>query len=154
MTDKTTTAAQIENQEYCIVHVDDFNTFKTYDFVVIFARYENKWLFCRAKGRDGYETAGGHIEQGETPLQAARRELYEETGAVGYDISPLFDYSAKIHNQYSTGQVYFARISELGVLPAFEMEEVRLLDRLPEKMRFPQILPVLFERVKAVYPAD
>jgi len=150
MTDKTTTVAQLKNQEYYIVRAADFNTFKTYGFVVIFARYKNKWLFCRAKGRDGFETAGGHIEPGEAPLEAAKRELYEETGAVGYDISPLFDYSAEIQNKYSTGQVFFAQISELGDLPAFEMEEVRLLDTLPEKMRFPQILPVLFERVKEI----
>ena len=38
-------------------------------------------------------------------------------------------------------------------MPAFEMAEVILLDTIPEKMRFPQILPVLFEEVR-MYTAN
>ncbi|MCL2776336.1 MAG: histidine phosphatase family protein, partial [Oscillospiraceae bacterium] len=75
------------------VSTSDFGSLKSYRFVVIFARYQDKWLYCRATERDTFETAGGHIEDGETPLEAAKRELYEETGAIKFDITPAFDYS-------------------------------------------------------------
>lgn len=34
---------------------------------------------------------GGHVEQGETPAQAAARELAEETGVVALSLHPLCD---------------------------------------------------------------
>jgi 8-oxo-dGTP diphosphatase len=34
---------------------------------------------------------GGHIEPGETPEQAARRELEEETGLIAGELIPLWD---------------------------------------------------------------
>ena len=132
----------------CIVRTADLGALKAYRFVVIFARYKDKWLYCRAKERDAFETAGGHIEQGETTLAAAKRELYEESGAVKFDITPVFDYSVHIQTGYSNGQVFFARIHELGDIPDFEMAEIKLFDTIPDKMRFPIILPVLYERVK------
>ena len=49
-------------------------------FVVIVSRCGNKHVFCRHRQRSTWECPGGHIEPGETPLEAARRELYEETG--------------------------------------------------------------------------
>jgi 8-oxo-dGTP diphosphatase len=128
------------------VKTADLNSLKNYSFVVIFARYQDKWLYCRAKERDAFETAGGHIEQGETPLDAAKRELYEETGAIKYDITPAFDYSVHKPEGYSCGQVFLARIQKLGDIPEYEMAEVRLFDSIPDKMRFPQILPVLYEK--------
>lgn len=121
---------------------------KAYRFVVIFSRYQNKWLYCRAKTRDSYETAGGHIELDETPLQAAKRELYEETGAIEFDMEPTFDYLVNTTTEYSHGQVFFAQIHKLGDIPNFEMEEVKLFDAIPEKMRFPEILPVLYEKMQ------
>ena len=121
---------------------------RAYRFVVIFARYQDKWLYCRHRERDSYETAGGHIEDGETPLEAAKRELFEETGAVGFDINPAFDYSVHTTSGWSNGQVFLAKIHEMGTLPDFEMAETGLFDTIPDKMRFPQILPVLFARME------
>jgi 2,3-bisphosphoglycerate-dependent phosphoglycerate mutase len=132
----------------CVIRAADLGALKAYKFVVVFSRHQDKWLYCRAKERDCYETAGGHVESGETPLEAAKRELYEETGAIKFDITPAFDYSAHFPNFYNTGQVYFAQIHELGDIPDFEMAEVKLLDTIPDKMRFPKILPILYERMQ------
>ena len=134
--------------DQCKVCTFDTGTLKAYRFVVIFARYCDKWLYCRAKDRNTYETAGGHIEQGETPYDAAKRELYEETGAIGFELTSAFDYSVHRPNEYSNGQVYFARIQELGDMPGYEMAEVRMFDTIPDVMRFPMILPVLYERLQ------
>ena len=43
-------------------------------FVVIFANYKGKWVYCWHKRRESFEHPGGHVEPGETPMQAARRE--------------------------------------------------------------------------------
>jgi len=114
-----------------------------YIYTVIFARHKNKWLYCRHKNRDTFETAGGQIETNETPLESAKRELFEETGAVKFDITPVFDYSVNDSN----GQAFLAHIHELGDMPDFEMAETALFDTTPEhrNLRFPQILPVLYD---------
>ena len=70
---------------------------KQLKYAVICARYQGKWIFCRHKFGETWELPGGHIEAGETALEAAHRELYEETGATEADITPvgiykLFDY--------------------------------------------------------------
>ena len=52
--------------------------------MVVLSRYRGKILLSRHKDRDTWETQGGHIEPGETPLEAARRELRQESiGGVG-----------------------------------------------------------------------
>ena len=47
---------------------------------------------------------------------------------------------------FANGQVFYADVQELGELE-FEMSEVCEFDTIPDKMRFPQILPVLYERI-------
>ena len=61
-------------------------------FAVIIARTNGKYVFCKHKSRDTLEVPGGHREAGETILETARRELYEETGAVEYRIEPVCVY--------------------------------------------------------------
>ena len=136
--------------EKCKVRIADIGALRPYKYTVIFARYQNKWLYCRAKKRNTFETAGGRIEHGETPLEAAKRELYEETGATKYDISPAFDYSVSVSTGYANGQVFLAQVHELGDMPYFEMAEIKLFDTIPDKMRFPKILPVLFEKMRGM----
>ena len=139
-----------QNSEYNFAEVRtvDLGVLETYRFVVVFARYQDKWLYCRANSRDTFETAGGHIEPGESTLDAAKRELFEETGAITFDIQPAFDYSVHIPSESSNGQVFIACITELAELPDYEIAEVRLFDAIPDKMRFPMILPVLYEKMQ------
>ena len=63
-------------------------------FAVVPARYQGRWIFCKHRQRDTWELPGGHREPGEPILQAAHRELWEETGAREYDFGPdgLFRY--------------------------------------------------------------
>jgi len=131
------------------MRVQETGSLSSYRYVVVFARHKGKWAYARAKSRKGFETAGGHIEKGETPLDAAKRELYEETGAKEFEIRPLFDYAVDREHEYANGQVFFAEIRSFSEMPDFEMEELALLDGIPSVMRFPQILPFLFEKVQS-----
>jgi len=142
--------AKTLDHNQCKPLITELGKLKAYKFTVVFSRYQDKWLYCRAKIRDTFETAGGHIEENETPLEAAKRELYEETGAVKFNITPVFDYSIHYPNIYTTGQVFLADIHELGEMPNFEMAEVKLFETIPDKMRFPKILPVLFEKIQTI----
>ena len=51
-------------------------------FAVICARYQNQWLLVRHRERRTWECPGGHREPGEDIDATARRELWEETGAL------------------------------------------------------------------------
>ena len=63
-----------------------------YVFVVVVSEFQGKLMLSRHRDRDTWETQGGHIESGETPLEAARRELYEESGVTEFEIIPVCDY--------------------------------------------------------------
>ncbi|MDR0929411.1 MAG: NUDIX domain-containing protein [Oscillospiraceae bacterium] len=122
-------------------------TLQKYRFTVVFARIAatGQWLYARHRARDTWETAGGHIEAGETPEACARRELYEETGAIDFTIRPLFDYAVHREKEFSYGQVFLAEIAALGAIPeGSEMAEVAVVDGVPERMTYPGILTVLF----------
>lgn len=120
-------------------------TFPAYKYVVIFARMNGKWLFSQHRARDTWETQGGHIEKGETPLEAAKRELYEESGATKFDITPVCDYWSGMRTGCGVGVVYLAQVHELGEMPQSEMKCVRAFDTLPEDVTYPAITPHLFK---------
>ncbi|MBQ7306134.1 MAG: NUDIX domain-containing protein, partial [Clostridia bacterium] len=103
--------------------------------------------FSRHRSRTTWETQGGHIEEGETPLQAARRELYEESGATEFTITPMFDYWAGDRTGSAVGVIFLAEITQLGDLPNSEMAEVRTFDALPDNLTYPEITPFLYEAI-------
>lgn len=72
-------------------------------FAVILARTKGKWVFCKHKERDTWEVPGGHREPGEDILQTAKRELYEETGAVDFELRPVCVYSVADETDKHTG---------------------------------------------------
>ncbi len=123
-------------------------------FAVIVSKSNGKWVFCKHKERDTYEVPGGHRENGETILEAAKRELYEETGAIAFDIKPVCVYSVtgktRVNEtgEESFGMLYYAEISAFEKELHSEMEQVLLLDELPGKWTYPQIQPLLIAEVQ------
>ncbi len=116
-------------------------------FAVIATEYKGKWVLCKHKDRDTYEVPGGHREQGESILQTAERELYEETGAVRYHIRPVCAYSV-YKSEETFGMLYYAEINEFSKLPSFEIESIEFFDSLPGRLTYPDIQPYLFYRAK------
>ena len=108
------------------------------EFVVIFTRYQGKWVYCWHKRRESYEHPGGHVEPEEMPMEAARRELYEETGIKDCSIIPLWDYEYIWENGggSNNGRVFYAEANSLGTLPESEMERVELFDTVPENYTY------------------
>lgn len=124
------------------------NHLGSYKYVVVIAEYRGKWVLCKHKKRDTWETAGGHIEAGETPLAAARRELFEEAGAICFDIEPVFDYWASDDTSWANGMVFYAEINKFDDLPESEMEEIGLFETLPPNLTYGDITPKLFRHLQ------
>jgi 8-oxo-dGTP diphosphatase len=116
-------------------------------YSVIPARYNCKWIFVRHHKRFSFEIAGGHIEEGESPLEAAVRELMEETGAVQFNLECIATYSVKKDGKTGWGRLYLADIQEIGPIPDIsEIEEIVFLDTIPENPTHPDIQPHLFRK--------
>lgn len=108
-------------------------------YAVIIAKHQGQWLLVRHKERTTWEVPGGHIEPGEAADDAARRELFEETGARQYLISAICDYTVTIDGQIGHGRLYTAEIETLGALPESEIAETKLFGELPENLTYPHI---------------
>lgn len=122
----------------------------SYRFTVICSRYRGKWILSKHKKRDTWETQGGHIEAGETPLECAKRELFEESGIADADIYPVCDYWGFNSWECSNGSVFLAVVHSLGELPESEMKEIGIFDALPEELTYPQVSPRLYEEAEKI----
>lgn len=118
-------------------------------FAIIIARKDGKWIFCKHKERDTYELPGGHRERGETILEAARRELQEETGAVDFMMEPVCIYSVKGKTRVNQnaeeetyGMLYVADVFALSEIHS-EIEKIILTDQLVDRWTYPLIQPKL-----------
>lgn len=118
-------------------------------FAVIASRHDGKWVFCRKKGRNTYEIPGGHRESGENIEATARRELYEETGAARFRLTPVCVYGVREESgEEEFGMLYFAEIQEFFALPDYEMERIDFFESIPADLSYPDIQPALLQRVQ------
>ena len=122
-------------------------------FAIIISKYNGKYVLCKHKERNTHEIPGGHREFGETILQTAKRELYEETGATIYDIEEVCVYSVlgkdgRIEeNKESFGMLYFAEIYEFAEKLESEIEKIELFDEFPkDNLTYPLIHTALINK--------
>lgn len=125
------------------------------EFAVIIAKTNGKWVFCKHRERDTYEVPGGHRESGETILETAKRELYEETGAVDFELTPICVYSVEgntregevlIKKNY--GMLYYAEVSHFEKELHSEIEKILITDELVTNWTYPLIQPLLIQEAQ------
>ena len=127
----------------CEIH--PFGSLEPLRFVVVCSFYQGKFFLSFHSGHESWETQGGHIEEGETPEKAAKRELFEESGVRNAELIPVCDYIAYDSEGSANGRVYAAIIHQTGTLPSNEMSKVQVFNALPENLTYPNVTPVLFE---------
>lgn len=136
----------IRKQLHCSVY--PLHSLQDYRFVVVCSHYQGKWVLSRHKKRDTWETQGGHVEPGESPMDAARRELFEESGIKDAEITPVCDYCGYNTLSCSNGLVFLAEVHALGDLPESEMKEIKLFDALPAALTYPDVTPILMAQAQ------
>ncbi len=125
----------------------DEQTNVSYTFAIIVSRYREQWIWVKHRERNTWELPAGHLESGETPMEAARRELYEETGALEFTIDPVVSYEGTYQGKPVFGMIFLAEVYETGPLPDFEIAGTELFSEIPEPLTYPQIQPAFFRYV-------
>ena len=113
--------------------IPDWPWIITPDYVNVVAVTADERFLCFRQVKYGLEgttlgIVGGFVEEGEKPMQAARREMLEETGYESTDWIPLGSYRVDPNRGVAMGHLYLARQARY-VTPrnADDLEEQELL---------------------------
>lgn len=80
--------------------------------VFVICRFRDNWLLTKHKSR-GLEFPGGKVEEGETLEEAARREVYEETGAALLTMKQIAEYRVTSNKESFVKAVFWGEIGNI-----------------------------------------
>lgn len=94
--------------------------------------YNEKFLITKSKGSNVFTPPKGHVEPGESILDAAKRETFEEVGILCNDLQDSVEvpYKDKRNRTYKRVHIFIKKIlnlSEIGLetesVPAAQLQE-------------------------------
>ncbi|MDC3418275.1 RNA deprotection pyrophosphohydrolase [Aquibacillus salsiterrae] len=119
--------------------------------------HKGKWLLTKHRDR-GIEFPGGKVEKRESPEEAARREVMEETGGCVSQLTYIGQYYVHGKGGNIAKNVYYATVSTLTKQSNYyETEGPVLLNKLPENIETDQdfsfmmkdnVLPLSLEQIE------
>lgn len=121
--------------------IEDYWRVELFDHVVIVATAADGRLICERQykhgaGRVGLTLPAGHIDGAEPPLQAAQRELLEETGHGGGEWRSLGDCVVSATQYASRAYFFQATGVTLKQQPASgDLEEMEIILLSPDDVR-------------------
>lgn len=119
-------------------------------FAVMVTKFNGQWIYVRHKDRNTWEIPGGHREESENINDTASRELFEETGAMKFQLTPICTYSVERdkNDNYteSFGQLFYSEVDTLDTVLHFEISEIKLFDDIPDNLTYPLIQPFLHKK--------
>jgi 8-oxo-dGTP diphosphatase len=81
--------------------------------VLVICQFKGAWFLTNHKVR-GLEFPGGKVEEGESLKEAARREVYEETGALLDEMVQIAEYKVSEEKESFVKAVFWGKIKEIS----------------------------------------
>ncbi len=113
--------------------IDDWPWVISPDYVNVVVQTGDGGFLCFRQRKYGVEgvmlaLVGGYMAAGEAPLEAARRELREETGYEAADWTPLGDFRVDPNRGVAVGHLFLARGAHpAGPVTPDDLEEQELV---------------------------
>lgn len=101
-------------------------------------------------GKVCLELPAGIIDSGENPIDAAKRELEEETGIIAKDLELLLDGFPSAGYTSERIYIYLAKNFEIGNINLDESEEILSIKKIPIEETLSLIAKNYFEEINLV----
>ncbi|WP_332633858.1 RNA deprotection pyrophosphohydrolase [Halalkalibacter flavus] len=127
---------QFQDQNDCQVRLtfEEPGFVKNAKHIWVVCRYNGSWLLTRHQTR-GLEFPGGKVEKGETLVDAAKREVREETGAEIEALHFIGQYEVKCRHSIMYKTIFFATISNVAKQTHYyETNGPVLIEELPAEL--------------------
>ncbi len=116
-------------------------------FIIVFARLKGKIIFVKTSHSKRYSLIAGKIEKGETPFQAAEREIFEECQGEIKILNFHSYYSVESRGNKGYGALFIADLDSIKQGRNFEICHVLAQTTLPSNLRYERIQKSLYFKI-------
>lgn len=117
---------------------------------LVFPFYNDNYVMTFHIKRKGWEFPAGIREKGETPLECAIRESFEETGAILKNVKKLGYYTVKIGSKKFKYAIFFSGVERFEPKPIWsETDLVKLFTELPDNISYEdEVYKIVLEHIE------